>query len=158
MPKYSRFPRLPLAAALLLVAGVVGCQNGNLRVLGYHVGADALYDPNIKTVYVPMFHNRAFQTTPNRGLEAEITAAVVREIGAKTRFKVVSDPDRADTELIGNIASIDKTLLNRNQDNTIREGEVVVAVDVLWRDLRTGCILSAPRRQVNPASGIPVVP
>lgn len=157
MPNRTRFPWMP-AAALLLLAGVVGCQNGTPTIFGYHVGADALYDPNIATVYVPVFHNRAFQTTPNRALEAEITAAVVREIGAKTRFRVTSDPDKADTELLGVVMSIDKALVNRNQQNTIREGEVVVTVDVVWRDLRDGRILNAPRRPVNPATGLPVVP
>lgn len=141
----------------ILLAALVGCQSGSPTLFGYQAGADALYDSCYKTVYVPIFHNRAFQTTPYRGFEAEITQAVVREIGAKTRFKVVSDPDKADTELIGVIVGIDKQLLNRNQQNTIREGEVIVSIDVVWRDLHTGKNLSAPRRHVDPATGIPVV-
>lgn len=154
MPKHVR---IPLLALPLLLAALVGCQNGTPTLFGYQVGADALYDPCYKTVYVPMFHNRAFQTMPYRGLEAEITQAVVREIGAKTRLRVVSDPEKADTELIGVIVGIDKQLLNRNQQNTLREGEIIVSIDVVWRDLRTGRNLSAPRRHVDPATGIPVV-
>jgi hypothetical protein len=153
----ANYTRLAPAALPLLLAALVGCQNGTPNVLGYQVGADALYDPCIKTVHVPMFHNRAFQTTPYRGFEAEITKAVVREIGAKTRFKVVSDPEKADTELIGVVVGIDKQLLNRNQQNTLREGEVIVSIDVVWRDLHTGRNLSAPRRPVDPATGIPLV-
>ncbi|MBY0512949.1 MAG: hypothetical protein K2P78_03445 [Gemmataceae bacterium] len=154
MPNHTR---LPLAAAVLASAALVGCQTGTPTILGYQAGADALYDPCYNTIYVPVFVNRAFQTTPNRGIEAEITRAVVREIGAKTRMRVVSDPDKADTELIGVVVAINKQALNRNQQNTIREAEDVVVIDVLWRDLRTGKNLSAPRRPVDPATGIPVV-
>jgi hypothetical protein len=142
----SRFAMLGFA---LLTAG---CQNAS--VFGYRLGNESLYDPNIRTVYVPTFNNRAFQTTPYRELEVDITRAVVREIGEKTPFRVVSDPSRADTELIGNIVGIDKVLVNRNLQNNIREGELIVSVDVLWRDLRDGRILSAPQKRgpVMPAA------
>ena len=139
-------PTFLLAFALLSA----GCQNA--RVLGYRLGNDSLYDPNIRTVYVPTFNNRAFQTTPYRGMEVDLTRAVVRELGTKTPFRVVSDPERADTELIGNIVAIDKVKLNVNMQNALREGEIVVSVDVVWRDLRDGRILSAPRK------GSPVPP
>jgi hypothetical protein len=150
--------RLALAALVVAAAAAVGCRGTTPTLFGYQLGADALYDPDIRTVYVPVFHSRAFQTTPYRGLEVEITRAVVREIGAKTRFKVVSDPDRADTELLGNVVGIDKVVLNRNQQNQIREADVVVNVDVLWRDLRDGRILSGPRTDVPPVAGLPVAP
>ena len=139
--------RFVLLAVALLPAG---CQNAS--VFGYRLGNDSLYDPNIRTVYVPTFNNRAFQTTPYRGMEVDITRAVVRELGTKTPFRVVSDPERADTELIGNIVAIDKLKLNVNQQNALREGEIVVSVDVVWRDLRDGRILSSPRK------GSPVPP
>jgi hypothetical protein len=142
-----------VAAAVL--ATLVGCQNGTPSIFGYQLGPGALYDPNIKTVYVPTFHNRALQTTPFRGMEVDITKAVVREIGAKTTFRVVSDPARADTELLGNVVTISKNVLNYNQQNLIREEEVVINVDVLWRDLRTGRNLCAPRRGANPGGGPP---
>ncbi len=126
-----------------------GCQGG-FKVFGYQVGAGALYDPNIKTVYVPLFNNRAFQTTPYRGFEVDVTQAVVREIGKTTAFRVTSDVANADTELLGNIVSIQKMLLNLNQQNQIREAEIQVRVDVVWRDLRDGTILSNPRRSPRP--------
>lgn len=138
-----------LTVAGASLAAAAGCQGGFPTVFGYHVGTDALYDPNIKTVYVPMCYNRAFQTIPYHGLEVEITRAVVREIGARTKFKVVSDCDRADTELRMNIADITKALVNRTQQNTLREGEVAVHLDVLWVDLRDGRNLSSPRPRVD---------
>ncbi|MBA4067798.1 MAG: hypothetical protein C0501_29690 [Isosphaera sp.] len=141
-PALTRRRFLGLAA----VAPLAGCQGGFPTVFGYRLGADPLYDPNIKTVYVPVFRNRAFQTTPYRGFEVDITAAVVAEIGRTTPFRVTSDPDKSDTELLGVLAQVSKTVMNVNQQNLVREGEVVAAVDVVWRDLRDGTILSAPVR------------
>ena len=122
------------------------------------VPADALYDQNIRTVYVPLFNNRAFQTTPYRGFETDLTQAVVREIGKTTTFRVTSDFEKADTELLGNVVSITKGLLNRNQQNQIREAEITVWVDVVWRDLRDGTILSNPRPRPAPGRTVPNVP
>lgn len=148
MPNLSRRRFLTLAALAPLTGA--GCRSG-FKVFGYQVGAGAMYDENIKTVYVPLFNNRAFQTTPYRGFEVDVTQAVIREIGKTTSFRVTSNYERADTELLGNIVSITKNVLNIQQLNFIREGEVVVNVDVVWRDLRTGEILSNPR--VRPLPG-----
>lgn len=136
---------------------VMGCQNTTpLHLFGYRLGADALYDPNIRTVYVPVFANRALQTTPYRGFEVDLTQAVIREIGRTTSFRVVSDSERADTELIGVIVGIQKQILNRTQQNMVRDGDLIVTVDVVWRDLRDGTILSAPRKGTRPpAASLP---
>ncbi|QDU20789.1 LPS assembly lipoprotein LptE [Urbifossiella limnaea] len=150
---------LPAVGGVIVLAVAVGCQGGAPTVFGYKLGADALYDCNIHTVYVPTFTNRAFQTGPYRGLELDLQRAVVREIGRRTRFKVVSDPERADTELQANVVGIDKSVLNRNLQNLIREADLVLSVDVLWRDLRSGEILSAPKRGRQPGpAGVPVIP
>lgn len=158
-PSKRQRSNLPIAILATLAVGgaTLGCSSERpLSILGYRIGANQLYDTSIRTVYVPTFHNQAFQTTPYRGLEVEITKAVIREIEAKTPYKVVSDPQQADTELIGNLVGIDKALLNRNQQNTIREGEVTLRVEVLWRDLRDGRILSNPRLQGNQPIPLPV--
>jgi hypothetical protein len=134
---------------------MTACQNsGSYTLWGYQLGADALYDPNIRTVYVPVFANRALQTTPYRGFEVDLTQAVIREIGRSTSLRVVSDPERADTELIGVIVAIQKQILNRTQQNMVRDGDLIVTVDVVWRDLRDGKILSAPRNNKGPAPAV----
>lgn len=147
MGSFSRRRFLVLGASL--AAAATGCQNG-FRIFGYNVGADALYDPNIRTVYVPLFNNRAFQTTPYRGFEIDVTDAVIKEIGKTTAFRVTSDPSKADTELLGNVVMIQKMILNMNQQNQVREAEIQVGVDVVWRDLRDGTILSNPRKAPRP--------
>jgi hypothetical protein len=140
-----------LAAALALVLS--SCEGGgHFTLLGYTTRPN--YDPNIHTVYVPVFKNLTFW----RGLEFQLTQAVIREIEATTPFKVVSDCDGADTELLGTIISYNKNLLNRNQLNEVREAETVLGVQVVWRDRRTGEILSQPRRPVAPPPLAPDMP
>jgi hypothetical protein len=155
MPIMNRRRFLSLAA--LAPAAVAGCRSDGLTIFGYRVGANALYDTNIRTVYVPLFQNRAFQWMPFRRIEVDITEEVVRQINAVTPYHTTSDCDRADTELLGTVVGLSKTILNRSQQNQVREGEVVVWVDVVWRDLRDGKILSNPRRGARPAD-VPPLP
>src|SRR5206468_11800111 len=101
------------------------------------------YDMNIHTVRVPIFKNVTF----GRGLEFDLTRAVVREIESKTPYKVVSADCAADTELTGTITIFNKNILNRNQLNEVREAETVLSVEVIWKDLRANHvreILSRP--------------
>ena len=78
---------------------------------------DAAYDMGIRTIRVPIFRNQTFY----RGLEFSLTQAVVREIEAKTPYKVVGEGCSADTELTGNIVNYAKAILNRTQLNEVRE-------------------------------------
>src|SRR5262249_19989343 len=43
------------------------------------------------------------------------------------------------------IVSHPKNVIIRNQLNEIREAEIVLGVEVIWRDLRTGDVLSQPK-------------
>jgi hypothetical protein len=131
-----------VALAALAVAALLlpSCESdGNFTIFGYTTRPN--YDTSIHTVMVPIFKNQTLW----RGLEFELTRAVVREIEAKTPYKVVSDPDAADTELTGTIISFNKNILNRNQLNEVREAETTLAVAVVWRNRRTGECLSQPR-------------
>jgi hypothetical protein len=125
----------------LLALALPACESGgNFTILGYTTKPN--YDDHIHTVYVPIFKNLTFY----RNVEFDLTQAVVREIEAKTPYKVISDRDRADTELLGTIAAITKNILNENQLNEVREAETVLTVQLTWRDLRTGELLSQPRK------------
>lgn len=55
----------------------------------YQVGSDTLYAPDVQTVYVPMIESDSLR----RDLGERLTEAVVKEIEAKTPFKVVSTPN-----------------------------------------------------------------
>jgi hypothetical protein len=150
--------RRRFTALAVVLAGVVlaGCQGGgNFCFLGYTTQPN--YDTCIKTVYVPMFQSQIMLDETRRELPEDLTRAVVREIESKTPYKIVSDCAKADTELSGRIVSLTKNLLNRNQQNEIREAETVLTVGIVWKNLRTGEYLSKQRQApgVLPTPGIP---
>ena len=134
-----------VSALLLALALSGGCGwDGHFSVLGYSTRPN--YDTSIRTVYVPIFKNKVFQTQPYRRMEMQLTRLVIQEIEARTPYKVVDDPDCADTELLGTVVTFTKGIVNRNQLNEVREAELVLGVELVWRDLRTGRLLSNPPR------------
>lgn len=149
--------RLALLACAAVALALPSCESeGCYSLFGYQIGQNALYDCKIHTVRVPIFQNRTYA----RGLEFELTRAVVREIEWKTPYKVVGPDQDADTELSGTIVSFTKGTLNVNPLNEIREQETNLVVEVVWRNLRTGEILSDPTRRTPGTSGpaLPALP
>lgn len=127
-------------------AAAAGCQNGgNFTLFGYTT--EPPYDPNIRSVYIPTFKLMPIVATPLRNLDVELTDAVVKELTSrKTPIKVVSDPAKADTELIGTIVNVVKPVYTRTPQALPLESEVIIQAEVVWRDLRTGEILSNPKK------------
>jgi hypothetical protein len=148
--KVSLWPGLVLLAGIALL--LPSCAtDGNFTILGYSTCPN--YDRNIHTVRVPIFKSRTlFSVLPVPGLEMDLTRAVIREIESKTPYKVVSDGD-ADTELTGVITSFTKVPILHNQLNETREAETTMTVEVTWRDLRTGEVLSRRARRPNEPRG-----
>jgi hypothetical protein len=142
---------LCLVALLALLAA--GCEDGgHFTVFGYTTRPN--YDTSIRTVRVPIFKNLSMRDSTREGVEFQLTQAVVREIGLKTPYRVVGANCDADTELEGTIVNFIKTVINRNQLNEVREAQTTLTVEVVWRDLRTGEILSQPKAKPDP---IPVL-
>jgi hypothetical protein len=130
----------------LLAFMLASCSgDGHFSILGYTTQPN--YNPDIRTVYVPIFQNVTF----TRGLEFDLTRAVIREIEAKTPFKVVDCRANADTELIGKIITTTKGVITLNQLGEVRDAQASMGVELVWRDLRPGCtgtILSAdPKKE-----------
>lgn len=145
MTQHSRFASIGLAGLLLLMTGCAG--DGQFAALGYTTKPP--FDSSIQTVYVPIFANTTFA----RGIEFEITKAVIREIESKTPYKVVSTCAEADTQLDGKIIARGKGPNNINQLGEVRDVQQSLVVEVQWKDLRSGDILSVPngfRRNPNP--------
>ena len=139
------FPLLLICFSAFSLSACTG--DGHFTFLGYTTKPN--YDEKYKFIYVPIFKTAAFQSGPLRGLEYQVTSAVQKQIEAVTPYKVVSYREGAHTELIGTITLTPLALTNRNQTNEIREGEQAIQIDVIWRDLQTGEILSKP----TPAEG-----
>ncbi len=148
--------RRPLSVALLgwlcLACGCIS-EDGHLNLLGYSTRPN--YDTSIQTVYVPIFKNEVFQAGPFRGLEFELTRAVIDEIHKRTPYRVISDPERADTELRGIVVFLNKGITNYNQENEVRELELTLGVDLVWYDYRTGRYLTNPRPSGPDPNAVP---
>jgi hypothetical protein len=141
---HARGLLLALAGAALLVPACEG--DGHFTLLGYTTRPN--YDTHYHTIRVPIFKSKTFwSAVPVPGLEMELTRAVIREIEDKTPYKVVGDDCQADTELIGTVVSFNKAILNYNQNMETRETETTLVVELYWRDIRTGEILSRPMRR-----------
>ena len=130
----------------------LGCRGDrNFTLFGYTT--EPQFDPNIRSVYIPTFKLATFITNPHRGIDVDITKAVVEELAARrSPMRIVSDPARADTELIGTVVALTKQVVNRNPQNLTREAEIRISVDVVWRDLRTSEILTNRKAPERPAA------
>jgi len=136
MPQF-RWMACLLVAALLLFAGCAhhADPDGQIKSGGYHWGLK--YPEGIHTVAVPIFSSKDF----HRGVEFDVTGALIKQIEAFTPYKVV-DRDRADTILEGEIVSImPYALSNSAQTNTPQEMEYQLTVNFTWKVIRTGRVL-----------------
>ncbi len=128
----------PLLATLLLIAGCSYSQSGgenNKQQGGYHW--NSLYREDIQTVAIPIFTTKDYR----RGIEFRLTEAVIKQLELHAPYKVVPK-ERADTILEGQVTSVRVGTLSRDfQTNEPREQDLVIIVDVTWKDLRTGKIL-----------------
>jgi hypothetical protein len=127
-PVPVRWLCLPVAFALALLT--TGCSSfDEFTVLGYKPGPQ--FDRSIRTVRVPVCENKTFV----RGLEIELTEAVIKEIEKRTPWKVVQED--ADAELRLTILGLPKRVILPNQLNEVRQAELTLSVEMAWYDLRT---------------------
>jgi hypothetical protein len=90
-------------------------------------------------VYVPMFESDSFR----RYLGEWLTEAVMKEIEAKTDYKVVSDPN-ADSVLSGRIIGETKRVLIYARTGDPRELQKELRVMVSWVDRRGRVLRESP--------------
>jgi hypothetical protein len=148
-PRERLLTRRSALAALFGSAAAAGCaHDGRFGIFGYTAAPN--YDPEIRTVYVPVFRTKVFETTPYRGMEMTLTRKVIDAIESKTPMKVLSDCDGADTELQGTVVAMSKVLTNRTSFNEVRELALYISCEIVWFDLRPGHegkILTNPRQR-----------
>ena len=125
---------------IVFIAGIIGisvlngCGAGGFS--GYNNGWP--YTEEVNTIYVKMFDSRSFR----RGHEYELTDAICKRIEAQTPYKILSDPDRADSVLTGQILNIGRSVLTyeRNTGKSL-EHEARIVVQFTWQNLKNNDML-----------------
>ena len=121
-------------SAIAVVTALSGC--------GYMIGGP--YDPQIRTVEVPIFESNSFR----RGVDLQLTEAVQKQIQMRTPFRVVKDG--GDTRLTGRIIDLKKNVLGETRNDDPRELQLNLALEVVWEDLRGGKVLAQEQYPLTP--------
>jgi hypothetical protein len=141
-----------LAIAIIFPLVLSACASDPKE--GYVWGSGASYDRSIRTVAVPIFQN----TTYSRGIETELTDAIIKQIQAETPWRVASGGD-AQTELSGSITDSRLRQLSINRDTGFtQELDVELTVDFTWRDKRSGKVLVSRKSFTASEAFIPSKP
>ncbi len=155
---------IPLQSGVLRVIGL----GFGLGVMGLALGACAAdpregyahvssHDATIRTVAVPIFQNPTF----SRGLETELTDAIVKEIQRSTPWRVAQDQSGggANATLTGTLtgSNLRRLSLQRNS-GYVQELAVELTVDFDFKDARTGKTLVARRNFTASDAFVPASP
>jgi hypothetical protein len=109
--------------ALIVICSCVFCLGfcGCKGLAGY--SNESLFPNDIRSVCLKMFDNQTFR----RGVEYELSDALAKRIEVDTPYKIVSDSDRADTVMSGQILSIGEMALSVDREiGTVLEKEVQI--------------------------------
>lgn len=112
------------------------------------------FSSDVRTVHVAMFDNPTFQ----RGIEVELTDAVIKEIQSNTPWKV-TDSSVADTTLSGKITAATMNRLSSNRDSGLsQEIAFAITLDFDFKDARTGKPLVSRRSFTASETFVPTKP
>lgn len=112
--------------AVLAVTVLAGCGGYTNK---------SLFPQDVKSIYVQMFDNRTFR----RGIEYALSDALAKRIESDTPYKIVSDRDRTDSIIDGQLVVVAESILTLERETgRALEKEVVLTATVDWKNLRTG--------------------
>lgn len=133
-----------VAATMLATLSLTGCgyqwadtgRGGFAQEPGHKW--NGLYRQDVKTVAVPIFINRTYY----RGVEFNLTKAVINQIESRTPYKVVAR-EQADTILEGEVMNVGVFTQSRSQTMGLPQEQLYhIIVSFTWKDLRTGQMLA----------------
>lgn len=107
---------LGIAAAALVLAGC-----------GY--STSSLIREDIRTVHVPVFDNQTWR----RGLEVDLTRAILEEVKLHTRLRI-APKDQADSTLDGELIELTQSIVTKSVDDQILLKRAQATVRFRWRD------------------------
>ena len=118
--------RFVAIGGLITLAAASGC--------GYKIGT--LHSSDVQTIAIPVWTRG--HGVFRRGLEMQLTKAVVNRIQLDTRYRICAEA-QADTKLTGQLNNVRQQSLTINTDTgTSRAMEATFTVSFKWIDLRSG--------------------
>lgn len=103
----------------ILVLGVLsGC--------GYTFGV--IRHEGVETIYVPIFNYGALEH--RRGIDLDLTQAVVEEMMSRSSLRVVGEEEKADAVLKGRIVDYRERVLLEDTRNNVLESSIVVTLNL----------------------------
>jgi hypothetical protein len=134
----------------LLVLLLPGCATDPTQ--GY--STDSTFPTDVRTVAVPLLANETY----SREIHYELTDALVKEIQARTPYRVVSSAN-ADTILLGRVREVELDQLSKSRSTGLSEEAILsVTIDFQWKDLRTDQLLVERREFSSHALFVPSRP
>ena len=118
-----------MSLSLWAIASCVGCA-------GYQLGNGSLYNPNLRTIYVPIIRNDSFR----HDMGVQLTEAVQKAIELRTPYKVVADPS-ADSTLTARVTSQTKRTITETRTDEPRAVETLLTVELVWTDRRGNLLM-----------------
>jgi hypothetical protein len=126
-PNRFHAPARLTATLLLIVMASAGCASDPTQ--GY--STTDVFPEHIKTIAVPILGN----TTFIRGVEFDLTDALIKEIEARTPYHVTTQA-RADSILVANIQEVELDQISKSRLTGLGEEVLVkITIDFSWRDL-----------------------
>lgn len=130
----NRLQLLPGLAVCLLLSGC----------FGYHLGNQALFRPDIRTVHIPVFESDSFR----QFLGERLTEAVIKEVESRSPYKVVG-LQNADSVITGKLISDEKRVLIESLTDEARDIQVNLLVEVSWNDRYGRPLMNSQQIQIN---------
>ncbi|MEO0514053.1 MAG: LptE family protein [Planctomycetota bacterium] len=113
-----------------------------------------LFPTQYQSVAVPIFDNRTFY----RGVEFDLTEALIKEIEQRTPYKTM-DANVADTLLSGTVTSVLVEQLSRTREAGLpQEVQVTITINYDWTDQRSGSQLVSRRSFSSVGRYVPTQP
>lgn len=106
---------------------------------GYQLGNSSLFNPNIRTIYIPMVRNNTFR----HDLGPQLTEALQKEIELRTPYKVIGS-STADSTLTCRVTSQAKRTVTETGTDEPRVVEALLTIELTWTD-RQGNLLMENR-------------
>lgn len=122
--------------ALMLCVSIAALAPQLSGCAAYQFGSASLYNPNIRTIYIPIVRNDTWR----QDLGVQLTEAVQKAVELRTPYKVVASPS-ADSTLTCRVTAQAKRTVTEAITDEPRAVETLVTMQLTWTDRRGNLLM-----------------